>query len=495
MMVVILSWLISIITVIGTGIFLLNLYISQAHKYWETKGIFTPKTSPIVGHILDLILFRTTVAELLKHYYDQIDERFFGIYIFDEPILVVKDPDLIKNVLIEDFHHFSSRYIGISHDEIQKNMLFFQKYTEWKSTRAKLSPVFTISKLKSMVPLLEAIVDDLVQFLNENQGVIEAKEITAKFTTDAIAKCAFGIEAGSFVQKKSVFREAGRKLFENSLRNAISQLIHVFKPSWTQKLKLYFFYQPSVRYFKSVFLDTLYNRNDSYRCNDLIDILKDMRKNEKSEDIDENKLAASAFQFFVASFETTSATISFTLHELCVNEEAQRRLRTEINEVVEKFGGITMESLKEMRYLDMCINETLRKYPVLPYLDRVCTLDYTIPGTDIQIEKGRGIMIPMYGLHMDPNYFPEPSKYDPERFAYKNSNMNEIHLPFGGGPRNCIGERFGKLSMQVALVNIIKNFTVEMCQETPNPIKFDRKTFLLTSDVGLPMKITKIKCS
>jgi cytochrome P450 family 6 len=85
--------------------------------------------------------------------------------------------------------------------------------------------------------------------------------------------------------------------------------------------------------------------------------------------------------------------------------------------------------------------ETLRKYPPLTFLNRHCTKNYRIPGTDLVVEKGVQVVIPVLGLHKDPRYFPDPEKFDPERFGeeYKSGRPNYVYLPFGEGLRICIG--------------------------------------------------------
>lgn len=85
--------------------------------------------------------------------------------------------------------------------------------------------------------------------------------------------------------------------------------------------------------------------------------------------------------------------------------------------------------------------ETLRKYPPVPALHRKCVKDYPIPDSDIVLEKGTNTMIPVVGLHYDPDYYPEPSKFDPERFSEeaKQKIPQCAYIPFGDGPRNCIG--------------------------------------------------------
>lgn len=93
---------------------------------------------------------------------------------------------------------------------------------------------------------------------------------------------------------------------------------------------------------------------------------------------------------------------------------------------------------------NVTVTETLRKYPPLTCLTRECTKDYPIPGTHVNLEKGTQVIIPAEALHHDPQYFPEPDRFDPERFSEeaKSGRHHYVYLPFGEGPRICIGEYF-----------------------------------------------------
>lgn len=92
-------------------------------------------------------------------------------------------------------------------------------------------------------------------------------------------------------------------------------------------------------------------------------------------------------------------------------------------------------------YLDMVVSESLRKYPPLPFLDRVTTAEYKVPNSDLVLEKGTPIYIPMLGMHYDPEYFPNPDVFDPERFSEENKKNRKpfVYMPFGLGPHSCIG--------------------------------------------------------
>lgn len=89
-----------------------------------------------------------------------------------------------------------------------------------------------------------------------------------------------------------------------------------------------------------------------------------------------------------------------------------------------------------------CSLESLRKYPPVPVLDRECSRPYKIPGTDAVLEQGVHVHIPVYALHRDPEYYPNPEKFDPERFTEENKKARPqfTYLPFGDGPRICIGK-------------------------------------------------------
>lgn len=139
--------------------------------------------------------------------------------------------------------------------------------------------------------------------------------------------------------------------------------------------------------------------------------------------------------------------MSFLAHEIAANPEVQDKLMSEINEVQAELDGktITYDVLQKMKYLDQVICETLRMYPAAPFIDRVCLKDYDLKYDDkvAHIKKGTMMWFPVAGLHQDPKYFPNPKKFDPERFSEENkANINmDAYLPFGLGPRNCIGSR------------------------------------------------------
>lgn len=171
---------------------------------------------------------------------------------------------------------------------------------------------------------------------------------------------------------------------------------------------------------------------------------KSASKMELTDDV----ITAQALIFFFAGFETTSTMLSFLSYELALNPDVQSRLQREVDEVTKgEVKRVSYEELLKMRYLDQVISETLRKYPAGFVLSRHCVRDYRIEAerdneTDFVLEKGCLVAIPVAGIHRDPEYFPEPDRFDPDRFSDENKGkiVAGSYMPFGSGPRNCIGE-------------------------------------------------------
>lgn len=187
--------------------------------------------------------------------------------------------------------------------------------------------------------------------------------------------------------------------------------------------------------------------------------------------------------FFLAGFLGMVLQLSFASHELAVNPDVQKKLRDECKRVHEQLDGkqINYEILQKMKYLDMVISETLRRWPLAPMMDREVNKPYSIENTDgtvVQLNVGDAVWIPTQGLHMDAKYFPNPLKFDPERFSDENKNkeMAAAYMPFGVGPRNCIGSRFALMQAKAILYHFVMNFEVEKCDQTEVPLQLKKSS-------------------
>lgn len=205
-----------------------------------------------------------------------------------------------------------------------------------------------------------------------------------------------------------------------------------------------------------------------------------------------DEMAAESFIFFVGGFETSSTTLNFCFYELALNKDIQKRFRKEIKQEIEKNdGNLTYDLVFSLEYLDMVVKETLRKYPIIGSMVRKCTKEYNIPGTELVIPEGNNIVIPIYSIHHDSEYYPDPKKFDPERFSEVNSKDRNpmTFLAFGEGPRACIGMRFGYLQVKVGIIKLLTNFEITACDKTMIPMKFGPSEPILSPDGDMWLQI------
>ncbi|KAG5880072.1 hypothetical protein JTB14_034703 [Gonioctena quinquepunctata] len=218
---------------------------------------------------------------------------------------------------------------------------------------------------------------------------------------------------------------------------------------------------------------------------DTLQLLIDLKNETKNSPnpITDEQMAAHIFSFFIAGIDTSASLISMTLYELSKNPGIQETVRREIYETMKKYNGeLTMDCLNDMKYLRQVLHETLRLYPSLHCVTRKCVKNYKINGTNLVIEKGKCVTIPIIGIHRDPEYYPDPDKFDPERFNEKNKNIvnTELYFPFGIGPRMCIGPRFGFTVSQIGIINILREFRMSLSAKIRTPLEMNKHTFLLT---------------
>nr|XP_023025216.1 cytochrome P450 6k1-like [Leptinotarsa decemlineata] len=486
------SWILDVFILFAIASFLLYKYSTRKFNYWKKRRIYNPKPLPFLGNFLDVFLLRCTLTEWFKNMYDSVNEPYFGIFVFDEPFLVIKSPELIKNITIKDFSYFMDRAVALpTHNKIQSQVLFFQKSPEWKNDRVRLSPNFSSGKMKRMFPVISDISQNLVRYLDEHQEEVKVREVVGKYLTDITAKCFLGINSRCFDDYEAIFYKMAKDVFNLGLRNSIMQTMYLFKPNWVSLFHLDFAKKIHCDIFSEAVSISMRERtNRNVNKSDYVDILGNLNFPELNIDKATEKITGQLFQFFLAGYETTSTTIAVTLHELSLNPDIQNKLRKEILISIDENRGITYEAIQNMKYLRMCVTEVLRKYPIIPFLSRTCNEDYKVPGTNVVIEKGMSVLLPSYSVQMDKKYFPEPTKYNPDRFLNIYSNENGLcYLPFGAGPRNCIGERFALLVTKMALCYILSEYEIQTCD--PAPME-SISTYVLLSKIGSRIRFKKI---
>ncbi|XP_065088223.1 cytochrome P450 9e2-like [Ochlerotatus camptorhynchus] len=468
--------------------------------------VFTGKVHPVDGAVLGYDMFP--------------DNRFSGFFTFRKPGYLIHDPALVKQITIKDFDHFTDHMntISVDVDPVFGRALFFMEGQRWRHGRSGLSPAFTGSKIRNMFTLLSNNVEGAMGRLTEDAGQgkmeVEVRDLFQKLGNDIITSISFGVEIDSVHNPNNEFFKKGKKLAATGGFQGFKFFLSIVVPNSVFKFfGIRFLPKEAADFYVDVVSKTIKQREEHNIVRpDFIHLLVQARKNElKEEKGDENlnsagfttveehmkastensqysdlDITAVAASFFFGGIETTTTLLCFAIYEVALKKAIQLKLQAEIDTVREELGGnpLTYEVLQKMKYLDMVVTETLRRWPPLGITNRVCVKPYTFEdynGTKVTIEKGQLIQIPVYSFHRDPNFFPDPYRFDPERFSDDNKDQinPDAFLPFGSGPRNCIGSRLALMQAKCLLYYLFTNFSVELSDKMDVPIRLNKMSLTL----------------
>ncbi|KAK5643815.1 hypothetical protein RI129_007660 [Pyrocoelia pectoralis] len=526
-------WLIPFVVLLS----LLVLFYYKAIKpfsYWKDRGVPHKKPLPLIGNSAILIYKSKPFFEYVEDLYNDFpNERYYGIYQFSKPVIYVRDLDLIKSITVKDFDQFvdHNNFIVDNVDKLLSKNLINLKGQTWRDMRATLSPSFTSSKMKTMFLLFSECSQQFVEYFEkkkENVVTVEMKDICTRFTNDAIASTAFGFKCDSLKDETNEFYTMGKKATNVGGARLLLVVVLGLFPLLQKVIKFDIFPQSVSTFFRRVIKETIDSReNGKLIRHDMIHLLLEARKGKVSRDepetaetefaaVEESKIhhgkqpkleltdediTAQALIFFFGGFETSATLLSFMSYELAVNPEIQEKLQAEIDETLNECdGSLTYNALQTMKYMDMVVSETLRKWPPGFQLDRRCVKDYVVEPVKqheraFTIKKGDMVVIPTIGIHRDPHYFENPNKFDPERFNDENKIKIKpySYLPFGSGPRNCIASRFALLENKTLIFHLLSRFNVVVIDKTQIPLKLSKTRITLVSEKGIWLGLERRK--
>ncbi|XP_042893135.1 cytochrome P450 9e2-like [Penaeus japonicus] len=450
------------------------LYSRWRHSYWSSRGVPTaPGSIPFLGHTLKLLnrkKYRWLIID--EMYRNHGGSLYCGLYEMHTPNLLIGNPDLVKAVLIKDFDHFADRRTFEAtnpKDKVLNEMLTNATGDHWKGIRSVLSTSFTSGRMKGMFPLVEAKAEGLVDYFHRELNkdpVVRMKHSFGMYTMEVISSCAFGLETNSF-EEDGIFPQKAMEMFKISPILMVKIVILLIAPKLFKLLKIQLSHE-NFHFFTDVVIETMKQRKTGAKRGDFLDIMLETRE-DQDEKTDKKKpkyplsdetVIASSVLFIVAGYDTTANTLGNATFLLAKHPEEQERLREELKKIIEEHGTLTYQGIMEAKYLDGCISEALRIHPPAHFTERSCTKNYQLPGTDVVIAKGDVVSIPVWSLHHDQRYWPEPEKFDPTRFFPENKDriVSGTYLPFGLGPRNCIAMRFALMEAKLALARTVLEF-------------------------------------
>ncbi|CAG4936044.1 unnamed protein product [Colias eurytheme] len=480
------------IALILVALVTLYFYGTKSFKYWEERGVKHDKPLPFLGNNARNYLIKKSMTQVATEvYFKYPEEPIVGFFRSIHPELIIRDPNIIKRILTNDFQYFHLRGINNLDAELEPmhRNLFFADGDVWRLLRQRLTPAFSSGKLRAMFPLIAERAERLqarALALAADGRTLDARDLMARYTTDFIGACAFGLDANSLQDEDSAFRKLGKNMFRFDAKFVFKVFLKQLFPEAFKNLKMFDDIEKSIMQLMKQVFEQRNNRPSSR--NDFIDLLLECKakgtivgesierrdSDGKPEiaklEIDDEILASQIFVFFAAGFETSSSATSTTLNELAHNPHVQKKVQEEIDRVLAKYNNkLCYDAVKEMTYLEWTFKEGMRVFPSLGFLNRKCARKYTFEDLNFSIDEGVAVIIPVQALHNDPKYFPDPEEFRPERFDPELADPNNkfVYLPFGEGPRACVGERLGLMQSLAGLAAVLSQFDVSPAPGAP----------------------------
>ncbi|XP_043259510.1 cytochrome P450 9e2-like [Colletes gigas] len=475
-------------------------YLWKRSSYFEELGIPHERSIPILGNMAPIVFYRIFAGEHFHRAYNRFKHsKYFGFHNFTTPVIIVRDPDLISSIAIKNFDNFTDHrgFVDGDLDPLMGKNLFALCGDRWREMRKILSPTFTSAKMKTMYKLIAECADRFTEHITmESKGekVYDMKDAIGRYATDVIATTNFGIAVDSMKDRENEFFVFAKETLNFSPSRTIKMLMGRNFPTLSRLFRIRIFSNAAHRYFTRVIGEAVRTRKEKgIHRPDMIQLMMESSDSNGNElTIDE--MTIHAFIFFLAGFDTSSRLLCFVVHMLALNPDVQAKLRAEIDEVARKANGQpTYDAIKDMAYMDAVLNETNRLFPAAGFLDRVCVKEFELPpatpdSKPCTIKPGAVVWFLPFSMHRDPDYFPDPEKFDPSRFIGKEAPPN-VYIPFGLGPRICIGNRFALMESKIALYYLLLRCELEPCAKTTNPMRFDKSNFLITPETGFWLKI------
>ncbi|KAL7039696.1 hypothetical protein ACKWTF_000075 [Chironomus riparius] len=352
---------------------------------------------------------------------------------------------------------------------------------KWHQRRRMLTPAFHFNILKEFAEIFKEEADQLVFDLKRTVGkVVDMIPISTQFTLNTVCESAMGVNltqlGNNGLEYRNNIYSIGKALVYRSVRpwlhidflysilgykkqiDEILVPVHKFTQTIIDKRRKEFITKKTENVQEEQVDD---NENIYMGTKKKRTAMMDTLLQAQSEGlIDDEGIIEETDTFTFEGHDTTSAGMTFTLLLLAHNPEVQEKIFQEIQEVTDGRDDLTTDDLNKMNYMERALKESLRIYPPVPYISRSLSEDVLHDG--FLFKKGTLMEIFIYDIHRDPEVFPDPEKFDPDRFLSENSvgRSNFAFIAFSAGMRNCIGQRFAMLELKIMLTKVIKNFKI-----------------------------------
>ncbi len=412
----------------------------------------TPKEKHwLVGHVN---MMREDAIGMVKDF----TEKYGTIYSLAIPFhkgVVAADPAYARYVLLDNNKNYTK---SLAYDMLKPllgNGLLTSEGDFWKQQRKLIQPAFHKKKLEELTAMMveraEHWVDRIDAHAAKDESFDVLPEMTA-LTLDVISKAIFskGVE-----DKAQIVGDQITYLNEHT----VERLHQPFRLPETIPTPFNRKARKSIETLDKVIYEIIdERRKEGVSKDDLLSMLIDAQDEETGIGMDNKQLRDEVMTIFLAGNETSSNALTWTLYLLSQNPDAEAKMIAEIDQKLDSGVKIDFTTVNEFQYVRQVIDESMRVHPPVWIVGRRAIEPDEIGG--YHIAPMTNVVVPIIYLHHSPKYWDQPEKFMPERFApeKRNSIDRYVYMPFGGGPRLCIGNNFAMLEMQIILITLYRKF-------------------------------------
>jgi cytochrome P450 len=388
------------------------------------------------------------------------EEPFFERGDSRQRFLYATDPAMLKDILLDKVELFPKDWMfdRVTKPALGEGLLTAQGES-WRWQRRAAAPGFRPDNVAAMTASMVAAAEAaLARWRDMGDGArldiaTEMTGITFQVILDTMLSGGEGIDVPAAAARITDYLETLGKVTPADLLQW---------PLWTRVALAPRGYRAMV-YLKSMVDRMVARRRKQAARGDLVDLLMQAEDPESGRRMDDGLLRDNLLTFIGAGHETTALALTWSLYLLGCDPQTAERVRAEVAQVAGE-ASLTHAHVEQLAFTRQVVNEAMRLYPSLPLMSRMCAQDTEAGGHPVT--KGTFIFLPIYALHRHRRLWDDPEAFDPDRFSPKRSAGRHrfAYLPFGGGPRVCIGQTFAMTEAVAILATLVRGATL-----TPDP--------------------------
>lgn len=492
-------------------ILIISTFVYLYKPYWDVRRVPGPPHIPLIGHLHLMAKYGPDVFNVLAKQHGPI----FRFHMGRQPLVIIGDAELCREVGIRKFKYIPNRSIPspISASPLHQRGLFFTRDARWATMRNTIISMYQPSHLGSLIPSMQSSIERAsrnVELSEKQKDDLVFSNLSLRLATDVIGEAAFGMNFGLLSSDHAKVDGTGTgtgkdhdqvvtdfinqhiystTTLKMDLSGSLAIIVGLFIPLLQEPVRQILRWFPGTMDWKvertnqklatrmnGIVAKRMQDKDRITSSKDFLSLILNARESEtvSGKVFTEDYISALTYEHLLAGSVTTSFTLSSVVYLVSCHPLVENKLIQEIDAYQHDQVPTAQDLQYKFPYLDQVIKESMRFYTVSPLIAREAATPVEVGG--YQLKKGTWIWLAPGVLAKDPKNFPNPDKFIPERFdpdcEEEKKRHPYAHIPFGLGPRACIGQKFSLQEIKLTLVHLYRNYVFRHSPDMEKPLEF-----------------------